>query len=636
MKNMKTRKWIGYAAVVCLVIGTGRVLGQVPVRGGHANDANNQVNSGGYNSGPHFVNGAVNGQNNQIEEGNVGGLNEFQGRLPSGEDPNAFQGATQNLPSENLNRVWTAPNVTSGNFAVSNSNNNSNIASYYDVNRFANAPTGYVAIPGSGSYAPGIAAPPSPNDPRLGNLNDDMVIPPSLPGDGTQPGQQVSLTADQPMITTASPLYGFKQWYMDSSGNLVAGNGDNSLGGNSLMGSPAGPPATFGAGTGLSNARVDQIRAEVNSAANTQDNSNGGSDSNAPGANPSSTNPPGANFPGTNPPGANPTAPYNNGAPAGLTSPTPRPAGAQAVGNKPLSGIEPTGETPLPSGRVVAGMLVTPINGQSVSTGQSTRYGTSALVEPGKQSTQYLELQKRLAEYQAQLQNGNLTDEQAFNLNQKEQQTIKQINTPGGAGPGAFTGRGAVGVGGGATTKPTMPRNTSVPPVQINSLSEGMQSRGLGQILKDAEDLVRQGKYKEAMDQYNNAAVIVPNNPMILLGRADAELGANLYARAENDLREAFAADTALMMAKINLKDLIGPKRIDEIQADLQQVAEKDQSNETPVFLLAYVDYNTDQISKVAGRLELAERINGGKDPLIESLFQHWNLTSTTQPAAGK
>jgi tetratricopeptide (TPR) repeat protein len=172
--------------------------------------------------------------------------------------------------------------------------------------------------------------------------------------------------------------------------------------------------------------------------------------------------------------------------------------------------------------------------------------------------------------------------------------------------------------------------------VQINSLSEGMQSRGLGQILKDAEDLVRQGKYKEAMDQYNNAAVIVPNNPMILLGRADAELGANLYARAENDLREAFAADTALMMAKINLKDLIGPKRIDEIQADLQQVAEKDQSNETPVFLLAYVDYNTDQISKVAGRLELAERINGGKDPLIESLFQHWNLTSTTQPAAGK
>jgi tetratricopeptide (TPR) repeat protein len=332
--------------------------------------------------------------------------------------------------------------------------------------------------------------------------------------------------------------------------------------------------------------------------------------------------------------------------------------GAQPMDIKPLTPIQPSGMTPLPGGRLSADVSAVAVNGQSMSTGQSTRYQSSVtLVEPGKQSTQYRQLQNLLAQYQSQMQNGTLTDEQRFNLAKQEEATIQQMNKAGSAGTGVGTatvggrgagaggagGAGAGGVGGagtlgagGPTSQPVSPRNTTIVPLPFNSLSEGMSSRSLADIIRNAEDLVGKGEYKEAIDQYNNAIAVVPNNPMILLGRANAEIGANLYARAENDLRRSYAEDTALMMGKYNIRDLLGEKRLDVVVADLEQVADKDPTNETPIFLLAYLNYNTGQVAKVAGQLELAERLRGGRDPLIESLFQHWNLTATTQPAAGK
>ena len=612
------RDWIGSLAVLCLLIGSGRAFGQMPINNGHATDANNQVNSGGYNQGGHWVNGADNGNNNLIEQRNVSGLAGFQGNLPPGEDPRAFSGFTQSLPSETLNHV-AAPNVSSGSFTTSNSQ----VTPYYDYNRFVAPPAYSIPLGATGSFTQGSPPPPSPNDDRLG-IDEGMFIKPSQPGDGTPPAASLSLSADQSVIT-ASPLYGVKQWYMDSSGNMVAGSSPTALGGpSSLLDSSAQPPATFGAGSGLTSARISQIRGELSSAANAAGTSN---DANSTAG---ATNPPGVNAPGTNAAGA-----FGSGLPG--ANPLPLAGGAVPVNNKPLSAAGPAGAAEMANGTVAAAVKEGAINGQSVSTGQSTRYLSPILIEPGKQSTQYHELQDRLRQYQTELQNGNLTDEQAWRISQEEQKTIAEMNKPAGAGSGTpGGGRTAIGTGA-ATTRPLVPpRNTTIPPVNINSLSEGIQSRGLSQILKDAEDLVRAGKYKEALDQYNQAAVIVPNNPMILLGRANAELGANLYARAEADLRDAYGADTALMMGKFNINDLIGAKRIGDIEADLASIAEKDKANETPMFLLAYIDYNTGQTAEVAARLESAERLNGGKDPLIESLFQHWNLSTTTQPASDK
>jgi len=617
MNTTKSGIWFGCAAAVCLAIGSGRALGQYRVGAdGHANDANPQVGSGGYNTGAdHPVNPAITGQNNLIEQGNVSGLNSFHGRTPN-EDPTAFIGSVPNSPSDNLNRVVGGSGGAPGGFIAPGANNT--ITPYFNTNtRFVPAPTGYVPVGNTGGFVPGPTVTPSPNDARLGISDDVTYVPLPSPDNASAPGP-VSLSGDQ-SIYTASPLYGVKQWHLDEAGNMIADVEQNPLAAMPMAGNPSQPPPTFGGGAPpLSNSTIENIRNEINAnAANTQTNT--GATGN--------TNPDGGNSPSVNPPGVN-----NPAGPAGFVPVIPQPSGGQLMSNKPLSNVLSTGQAPLPNGRVEAGVIVAPINGQSVNTGQATRYQPIALVEPGKQSTQYQALQKRLAEYESQMQNANLTDEQRHNLAVKEQQTIKEMSQPAQAGAFTVPGAGGAGGPGGPTSQPVSPRNTSVGPVQIDSMAEGMASRSLGEILKNAEDLVHQGKYKEAIDQYNNAAVIVPNNPMIMLGRANAEIGANLYVRAETDIRKAFAADTALMMAKFNLDGLLGQKRLDAIIADLEQVSDKSPSNETPVFLLAYLDYNTGQVTKVASRLELAERLMGGHDPLIESLFQHWNF-STTQPA---
>ena len=46
------------------------------------------------------------------------------------------------------------------------------------------------------------------------------------------------------------------------------------------------------------------------------------------------------------------------------------------------------------------------------------------------------------------------------------------------------------------------------------------------------------------------ADLVAPNTPLVLLGRANVELGRTYYARAESSLRQAFMQDQALLMGQ--------------------------------------------------------------------------------------
>jgi len=163
-------------------------------------------------------------------------------------------------------------------------------------------------------------------------------------------------------------------------------------------------------------------------------------------------------------------------------------------------------------------------------------------------------------------------------------------------------------------------------PLDIKSLATGVQARGLNQLLTEAEELMRAGKFETAIERYTTAEQVAPNNPLIWVGRSHAELGAGYFARAERHLRQAFAADPALLMARYDLPGFIGEERLQNIVKDLKEQANKDASNPVSVILLGYIAYNTANERRAAAYLDLASKRAGDKDPMIQQLRDAWVL----------
>src|SRR5688500_3600688 len=192
-----------------------------------------------------------------------------------------------------------------------------------------------------------------------------------------------------------------------------------------------------------------------------------------------------------------------------------------------------------------------------------------------------------------------------------------------------------------APVQPTQPPQAAAPrtgpkpaPVKIDSLAKGVPGKGLADLLTGAESLMKEGRFSSALEKYDAAEQVAPNNPLIKLGRANAELGASYFARAEQHLREAFAADEALLMGQYDLRAFFGEDRLKVIANDLKEIANKEQTQVTPVFLLAYVAYNSENEPMAAGYLDLAEKRSGGKDALIKKIREHWTLPAAEEVEA--
>jgi hypothetical protein len=126
---------------------------------------------------------------------------------------------------------------------------------------------------------------------------------------------------------------------------------------------------------------------------------------------------------------------------------------------------------------------------------------------------------------------------------------------------------------------------------------------------------------------------VIPNNPLVNLGRAHAELGASYYARAESHLRDLLSNHPELLVAQYDLTGMLGEQRLQTLVRDLKELAKKDQKEPRPLLLLSYIAYNTGREGEAAAYLDLADKRTGGTDPFYKLLRKNWTLPAKSTAA---
>ena len=168
-------------------------------------------------------------------------------------------------------------------------------------------------------------------------------------------------------------------------------------------------------------------------------------------------------------------------------------------------------------------------------------------------------------------------------------------------------------------------------PVPVSSLATGIKAKGLRTMLAGAEDLMRKINTTRPSGSITSLNASLPIIPSPRWAGRHAELAGAYYAKAEQDLRQVFKSDPELLMAQFDLKALIPKERLDFIRKDLKDLTQKDSRAERPWFLLAYLDYNSGDVSAAANNLTEAERRSAPGDWAIRLLRQHWALESKSK-----
>ena len=175
-----------------------------------------------------------------------------------------------------------------------------------------------------------------------------------------------------------------------------------------------------------------------------------------------------------------------------------------------------------------------------------------------------------------------------------------------------------------AETEGILPPQPDIP-LKIASFAEGVKATGLKNLLTDAERAMQAGKFTQALDYYDGAAAVAPNNPLIMVGRSIAELGAGYYARAQMHLEQVLSTDPALLMARYDLKAFYGEQRLQYIVRDLKDVAQTESKQSRPLFLLAFIAYSMENEQRAADYLNLAQQRGGSKE-FYDKLREYWKL----------
>ncbi|HEY0008190.1 MAG TPA: hypothetical protein VGB55_05675 [Tepidisphaeraceae bacterium] len=191
--------------------------------------------------------------------------------------------------------------------------------------------------------------------------------------------------------------------------------------------------------------------------------------------------------------------------------------------------------------------------------------------------------------------------------------------------------------GGAAEKNPPQPgENRRAPdappaPLKVDTLANDKSKSGLNEVMTRAETQLREGKYASAFETYEAAEHVAPNNPLIKLGKAHAELGGAYYRRAEVNLRQTLLGDRNLLAGQYDLRAFLGDDRLQAIERDLRDLIQKNDREVGPAVLLAYVYYNTANERRAAALLDLADKRAGGTDPLVTALKQNWALPTEGQ-----
>lgn len=581
-KQSTRRARLSMLAALAVASAAGVSEAQQRIDTGRALDANTRLGSGGYNTGrdlnaPTFNNYV----NNALVTGNVTGGREFRGNI-NYTDPRAFRGSLSGGGIDRFVRGSAGVNAAPG------LANTQTALPYFGDSRGVAPPPGFIQLNNSGGYVPGPVPSRIGSDLRLGSVYDTPTVALPRPGELLLPGPVDASNNNQ--LITASPIYGVRALNTGNPGDI------------NFM---RRYTTAFGSPDARAASDIDRWRAELSDTGDATDN-----------ALPNSTD----------------NAPLPN---------TVGPAGGDAALSNDVR-----------SGQQIRNQLV--------------------LAPAVKQSQQYQQLVRRLEQFNEQQK---LDPSVAAAREYNEQLRLKAqleapatppigqpVQPPGapaspdaGATPAMPGGMQAPAMPGAEGAAPALPGGAITPPggqpgaplvgpsrlakreppPVVTSLATGVEAKGLKQLLTEAEALMREQKFVSALGKYDLAEQVAPNNPMVLLGRANAELGASFYARAETHLREAFTGAPALMMAKYDLRSFLGDDRLAFLVKDLKEIANNEKASPRPLLLLAYIAYNEGNDRLAAGYLELAEKrsagANGGAgDPVYRKIRDHWQL-----PAVG-
>ena len=555
-------------------------LAQGQIDAGRANDASNRIGSWGRNEGglnPTYYSNSVINNGNRIITGNVSQGREFRGNVGY-TDPYAFRGPTAGIVSDNFakNSVGV-PRAGAPPIAPNTS------VPFYGVAQTVTPPPGFQLNASKTGYVPpatvaGTVRPAQDNRIGIVDLNQP-IAPAPTPGDIMMRGSlNPQQAAQQAGILTGSTLYGVREWNPNDPA-------DRSFLQNALN------RQNMGFGPQVDPRTVQRMRDEVEKAL------------------------------------------------------LPDRVDSQQQQQQPLGGRPQDGLTldanrrsfdaptdPSVVNRPINDQVrATPLGASGMSTEQGIRY--NLLGRARRTSEQYTELDKRLEQYYSELRKTDADFAREFNadLRRKAAETKTADATK----------RGLPGVD---QTNPANP-NANVPdagkkpgadkekekvvrpqPVKVTSLSTGVRGEGLANVMKKAEALMKEGKFTSALDQYDAAEAVTPNNPLITLGRGHAELGAGFFMRADGHLRQALTADRALLMGQYDLTAMLGEERLTKLVSELKEQTTKDPTKATPLFLLAYIAYNTGHEQQALGYLDLAEQRGGDPGGFFKLLKEHWAL----------
>jgi hypothetical protein len=613
-------------AAVALLAAASPALAQYRVGAdGHLNDANNRAGSGGYNTtSDASYRSALNGQ---IITGNSTGLSYFHGGTDGEFDSNVFQGSTNDAAVQSFNAISAPVNT------ASRTTGQSVYQPYYNTQSYATQPPPSFTTTSNGvgfTSAP-VSSPLTPSaDTRVGDLNaaptDLQGTNLATPGTLDQAGPVNNVGNDT--LYSLSPLYGVREL---QAGNQTQGNRFMSRSGDNPL----------GAGPRMDPNDIQQLRKDLEVAPADKDQTNGdqtpGTDNTDNSANPG--NP--ANGAGN---GVNPSAPGTLGQPA---------ASGRVSGTSVANAA-------------ITGAAITP---QRVSSSINAPYGSqqqNLLIPADQQSRQILALQQRFVAnnpHPNAVEAANQTNRLILAVRKQEADALKiarakagmpdntagSPDAAGNAGVGAAPMTGGSGIAtAGAHPQPTAGAkpadlapivrdpNAAEPvanpdqPFVITSLASGIRAKGLADLLRSAEGQMRSGQFGQAVDTYDTAGEVAPNNPFVPLGRAFAELGASYYGRAEIDLTRAISTEPAVLAAQYDLKGFLGQDRLKFVQKDLTDIGTTEQTAR-PYLLLAYIDHNTgaDDATVTAKDLDTAEA-RGANQQVIDLMREAWNL----KPAA--
>lgn len=572
------------AAVVApamLLLTASNVRAQYPVhQDGAANDANNRIGSNGRNTGGSTsVNAGTTVTGNQIVFGNVTNGKAFRGPVGT-TDARAFRGNTGSITSDRFIRDST------GGYDNRSYTQDFQSRPYYGESRGVAPPAGYVppvSITGNAyTQSPQFAQP--LNAASLATLQTGEGLMPRIGTTTTVLGGPTDpRTGLSGSYMLMSPLSGIKQVTPDQVSGYLLPSSQLPLG-------PGNTGDRFRTGSQF----IDRVRSEM------------GPDSNNP--------TPGA--PGTN--NGNQGATDQNGNPA------PIPGGPQPL-NKPLSA--PEGPTNRPLGQQTA----TPSVGQQpltngLNSGESIRRSYTIPTKPNEVMN---ELDRRLRDVEGQ----PTTDQQAAQDFRNQVPVI-----PGTGMPATRPGTPIQSLptpGMQTTPAPTTPGGAApqgrVEPLNVDTFSKGVASPTLAGMLKNAEQDMKAGKYNDAIEKYTLAEQAAPNDALISVGHANADLGASNYRSAETRLRQAFGTRPALLMAKYDLNAMIGQERLSAITRDLTELSKKEPQETMAPFLLAYIDYNTGNPAEAVNQLNEVAKREGQADGVVKSMLQRWGGPATNQ-----